>query len=378
MVAKVHPKPSRTGQTSKSWLTQQGDRLAFNWKIRRALYKHLSAQIANDVQVEKALDAFRPRLKRAGRKSSDKIIADVARRMRDGSTLTKSLAPWIPQDEVGIISAGEQAGQLAKSLDLLISAKERTQRVVKAMRNSLKKPAFYVCLIYAFVWYLAAYVFPDLRNQQPQSAHPTGAVAALFALGDLATSFWAVLPPILLAGLVGAVIWSLPRWIGPARIRAERFFPYSAYRDVHGYGWLMSYTAMLGAGVADVDILKRQCETASPWLRERLHAFWWRMEDGARFPTALLAKGKGRNGMPPFGFPNPEIVDDIGSMAGFDDFEERITQVAKTWSDELEEDLVALADRIGFWAETIMLSIVTFLLYAINTMSTASTNMPNF
>lgn len=378
MVAKTQRNPSRSAQGSKSWITQQGDRLAFNWKVRRALYKHLSAQVANEVEVEKALDAFRPRLKRSGRKSSDKIIADVSRRMRDGSTLTKSLTPWIPQDEIGIISAGEHSGQLAKSLDQLVFSKERTQRVVKAMRNALKKPAFYVCLIYAFVWYLAAYVFPDLRNEQPGNAHQTGAVATLFALGDLATSFWAVLPPILLAGLVGLVVWSLPRWKGPARIRAERYFPYSAYRDVHGYAWLMSFTAMLGAGEPDVAILKRQCETASPWLRERLHAFWWRMEDGARLPAALLAKGKGRNGMQPFGFPNPDIVDDIGSMAGFNDFEERIAQVAKTWSDELEEDLLALADRIGFWAETIMLSVVTFLLYAINTMSTATTNMPTF
>jgi len=353
------------------------DQWAFAWKVRRALYKHLSAQVGNKIPVERALEAFRGRLQRTGRVSSDKIIADVSRRMRDGQTLTKALGAWIPVDEVSIISSGELSGNLAQALDLLVESKERSARVIKAMQSALKKPLIYVALVYAFVWYLASSVLPEMKSNE-LSGHPSGASAVLFSVGELATSAWALLPPVVLIATMLLVLWSLPRWKGRARIKAERFFPYNAYRDVQGYAWLMGFTALLRAGMTDVAILKSQCENASPWLRERLHAIWWRMDDGASLPSALAAKGKGRNGLPPFGFPNPDVVDDIGSMAGFSDFPVRIAQVATTWANELEEGLLELANRIGFWAEVVLYILMTALVYAINSMSNVASSVPNF
>ena len=45
-------------------ITAAGDRLAFAWPVREALYRHLSAQVGNGVTVELALHTFRARLQR--------------------------------------------------------------------------------------------------------------------------------------------------------------------------------------------------------------------------------------------------------------------------------------------------------------------------
>jgi len=348
-------------------ITAAGDRLAFAWPVREALYRHLSAQVGNGVTVELALDTFRARLQRNKKISSDKIVADVARRMRDGSTFAAALAAWVPQDETSVISSGELSGNLPRSLDLIIEATRRIMRVNSALKTAMVTPAVYIIAVYGMLWAIGKYVTPGLEQALPK-AKAQGLVAGLYAAGDFANSWWSLLPPLVLFVVVACVVRSLPKWTGRGRIAAEKVFPYSFYRDIQGYSWLMSFSALLRAGMPDTEILKRQITQSTPWLKERLHALWWRMDNGASLPAALLEKGK--NGMPAFGFPNPDIVDDIASMAGFSDFSQRIAVVAVQWANDLERTTLARAKSFGFAMEIFMYVVMGLLMVAINSMST--------
>lgn len=366
----------RSKKSRSFWakVTTHGDKLAFAWPVRQDLYRHLSAQVGNAIPVETALESFRLRLQRRKRVSSDKIVGDICRRMRDGSTLAGALAKWVPIDEVSIISSGELSGNLPRSLELLVESKRRVANVVKAVKSAMTRPAIYIIAIYLFVWSIGRFVIPDLQVALPEE-RAKGLVAGMFKAGHLANSWVSVIPPLVLFMVIVLVIHSLPRWKGRYRVRAEAYFPYSFYRDIQGYAWLMGFTALLRAGMADVTVLKNQCEHATPWLRERLHTLWWRMDNGASLPAALLQNGK--NGMPAFGFPNPDIVDYIASMAGFSDFSERITKVASLWAEELEETMRARADRFGFYAEMVMYGLMTLLMVAVNAMSNQMGSIPS-
>ncbi|KWW32353.1 MULTISPECIES: type II secretion system F family protein [Cupriavidus] len=350
-----------------------GDELMFGWSVRQGLYRHLSAQVGNTVPVETALDNYRRRLQRRKQVTADKIVGDISRRMRDGSTLAKALSNWIPADEVSIISSGELSGSLAKSLDLLVESKRRIANVMKTVKSSMTRPLIYSVAIYAFVWVVGRFVIPDLQFALPEE-RARGLVAGMFVTGRLANSWVAIIPPVIGQVLLGWIAYSLPRWEGRRRVAFERYFPYNFYRDIHGYAWLMGFTALLRAGMPDVTILKNQLEHASPWLHERLHALWWRMDNGSSLPAALMAEGTG--GMPPFGFPNPDIIDDIDSMAGFSDFPERISKVASIWAEDLEESTRARAARFGFWAEMVMYGLMALLMLAVNAMSDQLANVP--
>ena len=355
-----------------SRLTAMGDRMAFAWPVREMLYRHLSAQVGNGITVEIALDTFRTRLQRRKQVSSEKVVADVTKRMRNGSTLADALAVWVPQDEVSVISSGEMSGNLPRSLNLVIEAKRRIARVNGALKSSMVSPAIYILAVYGMLWAIGRFVTPSLEQALPK-AKAQGLVYGLYAAGDFANSWWVLLPPAILACAIIWVMRSLPRWTGRKRVLAESMFPYSFYRDIQGYTWLMSFSALLRSGMPDVEILKRQITHASPWLKERLHAIWWRMDNGAGLSEALLAKG--RNGMPPFGFPNPDIVDDIASMSGFPDFVDRISVLAMQWADELESSTLARAKTFGFAMEILMYIVMGVLMIAINSMSTQMGNV---
>jgi len=365
--AKLLRRPTRNKKSFYLKLEAAGDRMAFRWSVRETLYRHLSAQVGNGIAVENALDTFRLRLQRRKQLSSDKIVGDLARRMRDGSTLASALAPWAPQDEVSVISSGEMSGRLPRSLDLVIEAKRRVARVNNALKKAMISPLIYVAVVYGMLWGIGRFVTPGLQQALPKD-RARGMVAALYSASDFANSLWAIVPPILLVAAIIVVIRSLPKWTGRNRIAMEGVFPYSFYRDIQGYTWLMSFSALLRAGMSDTDILKRQVKHATPWLKERLQAIFWRMDNGASLPAALLAKGK--KGMPPFGFPNPDIVDDIASMAGFSDFSDRIATVAVQWADELESATLARAQMFGLSMEILMYGVMGFLMVAINSMST--------
>jgi type II secretory pathway component PulF len=342
------------------------DRLAFDWRVREALYRHLSAQIANGVTTETALDAFRVRLRRNKKKSAAAIVGSVARRMRDGVTLANALTAWAPQDEVSLIAAGELAGNLPRALDLIVESTRRIMLVNRTLQAALVTPTIYMAAMYGVLWAIGWYVTPALEQALPRQK-AQGLIYALYVAGDLAASWWAILPIVAIAAVIAAMLRSLPRWTGRSRIMAERFFPYSFYRDSRGYSWLMSFTALLRAGMSDTDILKRQWSTATPWLKERLHAIWWRMDNGASLPAALMARGKA--GMPPFGFPSPDIVDDIASMAEFSDFSERIATLAVQWADDLERTTLAQVKVSGIAMELLMYGVMGLLMVAINSMS---------
>lgn len=374
-IFKSSKKPKTKKRTSSLMvkITAAGDRMAFSWKIRESLYRHISSQVSNGVPVESALESFRERLIRNKKMSSDKIIVDIGRRMRDGATLAGAIGKWAPADEVNIVSSGELSGNLAKALDLIIEAKNRIARVNKALKSAMISPGIYLAAVYGMLWAIGHYVTPGLELALPK-ARATGMVYALYVGGDFLNTLWAILPPIIFIIIVFIVVKSLPKWTGPKRISAENYFPYSFYRDINGYTWLMGFTALLRAGMADVEIVKRQIEGTSPWLRERLYAIWWRMENGKSLPAALLEKGK--KSSPSFGFPNPDIVDDISSLAGFPDFPEKIAMLATQWSESLESATLAKAKALGATMEMIMLAVIGVLMVAINSMSTQLGSIP--
>ncbi len=361
-----------TGKSKTKGFRAFMDRMAFGWKTRAAMYRHLSTQFANDIAAIPALEMFQARLLRRKKRDSAKVVGDMVRRMKDGKSLSEAMGAWIPQDEAMIIASGEMSGAPAQSFDLILEAKERVAKVKRALTSSLVTPVIYLIALLGMLWGIGAFVVPGLQAALPASkAH--GLIGGLYVASAFATSWWAALPIAFAVALITATVWSLPRWTGKWRVTAERFFPWSFYRDIQGYTWLLGFSALLRAGMSDVEILSRQAKQANPWLKERLVAVRRQMENGASLPAALYgAKFGGRAA----GFPNPDMIDDIASMAGFKDFAERIGKVAVQWADELEWSTTARARAFGLGVEIAMYAAMGLLMVSINSLSTQMGSVP--
>jgi type II secretory pathway component PulF len=338
---------------------------SFDWAQRKSFYRHLTIQSTNGVPLERALDSFLPRLYRNGKDGAATIISTVARRFRDGASLADALNGFIPVDEQAVIRSGEAGGTLASALMLIIETTDSTGRVRSAIRSAAFSPTVYSIATAILLFIIGRYVIPDLQQVLP-AQRAQGTVALLYGLGGLANSLWAMLPPVIVLGCLVWLYWALPNWTGRARLVAERFFPFSFYRDTAGFRWLMSFTSLLGAGVPDVEILEMQARESSPWLGQRLRAFHRAMINGTSLSGALLTRAKGHQ---PFGFPNPDIVDDIASFDGFPDFHINIQALAREWARDLEERTLLWASRMGFRCEMVLYAVMGLLMVAINDLS---------
>lgn len=360
--------PARYRAKSSLWgrLTDAADRAVFSWKVRRKLYQHLAANVGNGVTLETALDQFSRSLRRNGRVSSARVVGEAVRRLRDGDSLSVAFSRWVPNDEASILACADDSSDFSNLLDTLVETKQQQQTVGRAYRNAAVRPAVYISAFYGVFWAAGKYAIPDLK-----AAHMTGdgslATRSFLWLGDFANSMLAILPPLAVIALIMIVRYLLPRWKGCWRAAAESCFPFSYYRDSQGFLWLTGFIAMLQAGVPDVEILRRQSATASPWLRERLIHIRTLMTNGASLPEALTAKpAKWKKGT--LGFPNPDLVDSIESFYGFSDFAPKMSNVLSRWTKELETNTVERAQVTAFILEMVMYACVGLIAYAMFSM----------
>lgn len=347
-------------------ITSWFDSKAFNWKTRRAFYRHLANQLSNRTILNESLRMFHERMIRRKRPSVAFVISDIIRRMENGQTLSDAMKKWVPADEIMILSSGERSGEIATACELIIETRERTSRVKTAMYTAVAAPVFYLMITFGMMWGIGRFVVPTLQTALPAD-RATGLVKFLYVSGDFANSLYALIPVLLMILIAVVVTLSLPRWTGPSRLFAEKYFPYSFYRDTQGYSWLMSFVALMQAGMSDVEILKKQMELASPWLRERLNYMRREMTNGLSIGDALR---KAKFGGIAVNFPNPDMVEEIHSMSGYQDFSVRISGISKTWASELEENTKKKAKAFGGLVQTLMYLLMGILMIAINDLST--------
>lgn len=345
------------------------NRLAFNWSVRSALYRHMEVQVGNDVNQIAALETFKRRLEREKRKSAIYIINDVIRRMKNGAQLSLALRIWVPLDEALIISGAETAGDVGVAFELLLQAKARTANVRQAMLSAFTTPVIYLCAIYGMLWAIGMYFLPSIQQIMP-AAKAQGMGAVLYTLGGFATSLWMVLPLFFIAGCVVWLLWAFPNWTSLHRIRVEQFFPFSFYRDIQGYVWLLTFASMLKAGMSDTKILLDQSRLGSPWLNQRLLAARRRMINGEGLASALQNSK--------FNFPSPEVIDDIASMADFDDFPTRIMKRTVQWADDMERSVKTRIRALGFVFDMVMYGLILFVLLGVNSLSVQMGSVPGF
>lgn len=79
-----------------------------------------------------------------------------------------------------------------------------------------------------------------------------------------------------------------------------------------------------------------------------------------------------------FDFPNPDMIDDIASMADFDDFPTRIMKRTTQWADDLEQSVKAKIKILGFCFDMVMYGLILIVLLGMNSLSVQMGSVPGF
>lgn len=342
------------------WAMKSG---RLEWKLREAFYQHICDQVGNGIALDTALKNFRARLIRNKKHAQARIVLLIIQKLQNGRKFSESLEGLVSSDELAIIASGELGGKLPFALSLILEQRARATRLKQTLRQGLSSTVGHLLITCGVLWYLASAVIPQLESAVPASS-ARGLVHALYVVSGFVNSPWILLVPIILFAAVFFFIWTLPRWTGQQRLIAEQYFPYSYYRDLVGYQWLMIFTTLLTSGIPDVAILQMQSKGASPYLRERLSLLYHRLRSGGMSLAEALIAPVGHSNQA-MNFPSPDINESIIALYGFANFPERIAKLVTTWAQQIETRTLNLAKSISTFFEFAMMFGMAILILAV-------------
>lgn len=311
-------------------------RLQFGATARLRLYRKLAKMLGNGLPLLKILDELWLRASQQGRKPAEPmavLLADCRRTVQNGRTLAEGLAFYVPATEAMIIGAGEQSGRLEATLGSLAGVVQAERRIRQVIFAGLGYPAAVVAMVIGYLYVFGTRVIPEFTSiVDPATWH--GAARSLYVMSRLVQQ-WLVPALLLAALLLAALLLSMPYWRGNLRVFADRFAPYSVYRLIAGSGFLMAFAALQFAGITVEKSLARLAEQARPWLRERLDGALLGVKSGLNCGEALRVAG--------YGFPSPEVVDDLCVYAEYKGFPDALKLLADEW---MEDGVAAVTQQM--------------------------------
>lgn len=302
--------------------------------VRLRLYRKIAKMLSNGLPLLKIIDELHERSSEGGRKLGEPIVLlleDCRRTIQSGGTLAEGLASWVPQTEQMVILAGEQSGRLEVTLVTVIEVVQAGKKIKKVILSGVTYPIAILTLVIVYVYVFGAKVVPQFAMiADPKKWQ--GVAKSLYVMSILVQN-WMLYLIAALVVLIIAVLISMPRWCGNARLIADNFAPYSIYRLMAGSSFLMAFSALQSAGVTVEKSLVRLAGMSQPWLQERLEGALLGVKSGLNCGEALRNTG--------YGFPSKELIDDLCVYAEYKGFAQALKTLADEWIEEGVETISA-------------------------------------
>lgn len=244
---------------------------------------------------------------------------------KDGFALARAMEPWIPQEEASLILSGEATGNLVRALrDAVKSIQGRGQMISTILAGTIY-PGFLFVASWFVMRLFATKVIPPFVNQVPPDMWE-GPARLLYIQADLFNKFGVPVAIGLIVTIV-VVIATLPYFKGPLRVMLERYLPpWNIYKMMQGSTFLKNVAVQTRAGIKLYDSVSSMIEMGSPWLRERLQAALYGIQQGQNLGDALHNAG--------YEFPDRHSVKILRVLASRDGFDETIYSFAERWEEE--------------------------------------------
>lgn len=290
---------------------------------RRRLWMKLSRLLDNGVPIIQGLESIRNRRLKNTSPNDPTVMAigEWLRKLHNGSSFSQAIGDWVPNDERMLIAAGESGGQLETVLILSTEIMEGKSRIKAAIFSGTVYPIVLVCLVFGMLYLFGVKVIPNFSRTVSEDKW-TGMAYFMVVLSKFVQN-WLWLIGISMVSMFFAFLVSLPRWDGSLRIKLDRYMPYSLYRLSVGSSWLLAFAALVRAGTQAKLALQSMQKDASPWLSNRLLACLRGINNGYSVGDSLEMSGNG--------FPDPEIIDDLGVYSSLSGFDEALSMLGREW-----------------------------------------------
>ena len=177
------------------------------------------------------------------------LYRQILRNSMKGS-LAEAMRGIAPPSELMVLNAAQISGDesVASGLRFLSETVEKTEKMTRTIRGAVNYPLFLLTLMAAIATGFSYFAVPVLEeimtvDKWPAAGKILHAVSMLIRQHGLliAASF---------IGLLGVFFYSLGNWTGALRVKADRYLPYSLYRDYSGALLIVSLASLMRSGVS--------------------------------------------------------------------------------------------------------------------------------
>ena len=222
-------------------------------------------------------------------RSRARALRIVLHRHQDGdhaSRVSHLLEGVVPRTDAMLLTAVDRAADKPQALRALADAIDKQQQMLRLMLSYSVLPAITIPICYALISLLGKVilVIDDATPVYARDALWEGMNGWARTIAAFAQA-WGAQTSMVLGLALAAVLWSLPRWRGAARLRVEGWPIYGLYRDFQA-GMLFSSMAMLlKTGETLQGSIDDVTQRASPWMRWHLGRVVDALDEN---PTATL------------------------------------------------------------------------------------------
>jgi type II secretory pathway component PulF len=207
-------------------------------------------------------------------RSRERALRLVLHRHQDGehaSRVSHLLEGVVPRSDGLLLAAVDRAADKPQALRALAEAIDKKQQMLRVMLSYSALPAVTIPICFVLIALLGKVilVIDDATPAYAQEALWDGMNGWARAIALFAQA-WGAQLVVALSAALAAVLWSLPRWRGAARLRVEGWPVYGLYRDFQAGMLFSSMAMMLRTGETLQGSIDDVTQRASPWMRWHL------------------------------------------------------------------------------------------------------------
>lgn len=322
---------------------------------RMMVYSKLQSLLKNHFSVMDALDRLYQTASREGRDPEDAFaiaILEWIKMIKNGESFSVAVKGWVPLTEVLTLSVGDVAN-LEIALENTIKAVDGVTKMKAPVVSAVSYPMVLLVMVSFLIYGVGAYMVPPMVDAVP-GIKWRGTAKSLVDLSAFVQAH-----PILLFSffpiLTVIVVLTFPRWKGKGRVFFDSIPPWSIYRIFIGVSWLLSLSALVRAGTPVSRAMQNLKEDATPYLRHRISAALFYINNGENLGDALDLTG--------LRFPDEEIIGDLKIYAELDNFSEALSNLSTQWLEGSVKMIEARAAVINSVAILLISALVAWTVF---------------
>ncbi|AVX40722.1 type II secretion system F family protein [Yersinia massiliensis] len=257
-------------------------KMTFNVNDREDIYDNFRQYLVDGQSIDKTFKNMIVNYTRRG-KNPNSPMADILREWEEkfklGLTLGESLRGWIPEQELSVIDACDAAGRPWDGFQKATKIARSAERIKKTIKGAFFTSIYMFLLSFVLLAFACSLLVPTLLEAVPLFRWSTTQKFVYYFYMFISGYWWALIAVCLIVGYL--IYHSLDRWTGNSRFHADKFVPYSLYKEMHGATFIINVDAMLSAGIPLKDsLIKIRNMSDSDWLIERVNGAISGLTDG--------------------------------------------------------------------------------------------------